>query len=421
MNRIRIAENPIMARLGLSSWLLLCALLPIDGRLVPVPLALAVVLILLPSLFNKQRVEWAILWPLLAFYALHLLGLLWSTDLPFGLFDLQIKLGLVLLPLAAGAIAQRWPGALRQSMVAFTIGTTVAFAFSMFKGWMCYTASSDPGCFSQSAFSYSLHPSYAAWYACWVVAYWGVELLQGRVKGGPFRFGVGLAIVVAVVFIALLASKSGAIGLILVGLFLGIMMVRRLSGRKRNIVLIAGLVGLVAALSGRSSQVGARMAVAWQAVEHAMAHDPAVYTAEGGSEMRLVAWECSVEILSQHPFGVGTGDIKHALVDCYESKRALPAAQRRLNSHSQFLQGGVALGWAGLVLTLLIGLVPLWWAWGRRSVLLGLFALLFLLNAAVESVLEVQAGVVIVAVFMGLLAIDRSSHADLSERTDEKP
>lgn len=413
--------SPWMARAAGISWLLLCALLPIDGRLVPVPLALAVVLVLLPSVFKKQRVEWAILWPLFAFYALHLLGLLWSTDLPFGLFDVQIKLGLVLLPLAAGAIAQRWPGALRQSMVAFTLGSTVAFALSMFKGWMCYTASSDPGCFSQSAFSYSLHPSYAAWYACWVVAYWGVELLRGRVKSGPFRIGVGLAIVVAVAFIALLASKSGAIGLLLVGLFLGVMVLRRLSGRKRNILLLAGLVGLVAALTGRTSQVGARMAVAWQAVEHAMAHDPAIYTAEGGSEMRLVAWECSAELLLQHPFGVGTGDIKHALVDCYESKGALPAALRRLNSHSQFLQGGAALGWPGLLITLLIGLVPLWWAWRRRHILLGLFALLFLLNAAVESVLEVQAGVVIVAVFLGLLAIDRSSHGILSERTDEKP
>jgi len=83
--------------------------------------------------------------------------------------------------------------------------------------------------------------------------------------------------------------------------------------------------------------------------------------------------------------------------------------EKRLNAHCQFLQGGAALGWPGFILTLLIGLVPLRTAVIRRNVLLGTFAALFFVNAAVESILEVQAGVVFMGLMLGLLAHGRTS------------
>lgn len=390
-------------------WLLLCAIIPISGRFVPVPLAVTVVLLLVVYLRRRPVLPWRALWPLFAFYGLHIIGLAWSNDMGFGLFDAQIKLGLVLMPLAAAAYTAISSGGVHRSMVAFTVGTLIAIILSFGKGWACYSASGDVGCFAQSTFSFDLHPSYAAWYATWALAYWGSR----AVNSAALRQAMYPLVLVLVLltFITMLASKSGLIGLLLVVGVMMILLVKRLSPQRWLLGVGAGAIVLLVLLFFGGSRVMDRMRVALDAVETARRGDTALYASEGGSEMRLVAWQCSAELLAEHPLGSGTGDVKHALVECYTSKQAVAAAEKRMNSHSQFLQGGVALGWPGLIVSILVGLVPLLIGLREHHVLLALFAALFLLNAAVESVLEVQAGVVLVGIMLGLLAQHRTSYA----------
>ncbi|MBL7952462.1 MAG: O-antigen ligase family protein [Flavobacteriales bacterium] len=403
-----IARLTPFERVASWVWLLVCALAPISGRLMPVPMTLSIVLLLVVLMQRRPLPYVRLLWPLAAFYLLHVVGMLWSTDISFGLFDLQVKLGLVLLPLAACAFTALYPDGLHRSMLAFTAGTGVAIVLSVWKATLCYRTAGDPGCFSQSTFSYDLHPSYAAWYACWALAYWGLR----AVRSGSVRLAVVPMIIVLglSVFIIMLASKSGLIGLFLVVGVIIITWMKRSSPRHWLIAVGAGTVVLVALVLLGGGRVVDRVRVAFDALGTAQRGDPALYASEGGSEMRLVAWQCSAELLPSAPLGSGTGDVKHALVGCYEAKGARAAAEKRLNAHSQFLQGGVALGWPGLIMALLIGMVPLWVACKRNHLLLGMFAGLFIINAAVESVLEVQAGVVLVGIVLGLLAQHRTSY-----------
>ncbi|MBK6342150.1 MAG: O-antigen ligase family protein [Flavobacteriales bacterium] len=401
-----------------ATWamLLVCALLPVSGAWLPVPLALATVLLLMTAWRVRPSLNWRVLWPLGAFYALHIIGLAWTDDLAFGLFDLQVKIGLVLLPVAAAAFLALRPTGMQRAMAAFTFGNMVAMALSLIGAWRCQAAGGE-GCFSQSALSFDLHPSYAAWYACWCVAYAGHRLL-GDSPMKAFERWCWIASMAALsAFVVLLASKSGVLGLGLVAVWLGARVVTRSGAVIRITLLVAVGVIAIAAIRG-GSVVMARMQAALDAVELARAGNPAIYTSAGGSEMRLVAWMCSAERIAKDPLGAGTGDIKHALADCYADKGATPALERKLNSHSQFLQGGVALGWSGLLLTLATALVPLAFALRRRDGLMALFGLLYLLNAAVESVLEVQAGVVFYALMLGLLAARSTMRAHLAGRTD---
>lgn len=379
--------------------------MPISGALVPVPLAAAVVLLLAQGLLAGRSMRWGLPWPLAAFYALHVLGMAWTSDWRFGLFDLQIKMGLILLPLAAGVLATDRPGALRESMIAFSIGLVVSVGLSSWKAAVCYAASGDAACFTQSALSFEHHPSYAGWYACWAILYWGYELIAGRVRRPWLRSAALAHLPILLAFTFMLGSRSGAVALAVVALILLTQAVLTLRSALRWAILGAAALAMGGGLMIGGVTLAERASSAIAAVRLARSGDATIYASEGGSEMRMVAWICSTDCLQGAPFGAGTGDVKEALVACYASRNAVPAMERRLNSHSQFLQGGVALGWPGLLLALLVPLVPLVQGFRRRSVLLAGFALLLLTGSAVESVLEVQAGVALVGAFLGLLSL----------------
>jgi hypothetical protein len=399
-----LIDHPALPRLGQWSWLLLCWVLPISGGLVPVPLALTIGFALLCGLRHAPRINWRALWPLFGFYALHIIGMYWTSDMDFGLFDIQVKLGLVLLPLAGAVFTASWPGLLRRSMLAFTAGILVSVVLGTVKALGCYSESGLLNCFSQSTMSFQLHPSYAAWYVCWCIAYWGHQLITGAVGEKRLRIAVVVILPVVLLFAMMLASKSGVIGIAVVVLFLLGLALLRLRGRLRTVVIGSALLAVVGTGVFQGPLVKARMEAALEAFTAGLNGDGGIYTSSEGSAMRMVAWTCSLQRLRTDPWGAGTGDIKHALMECYEAKGAVEAAQRRLNSHSQFLQGGVALGWPGLVLAALLAFIPLVHGLRQRNVPLVLFMLLYILNGAVESVLEVQAGVVFFALFLGLLA-----------------
>lgn len=384
-------------------------MLPVSGTWVTIPLLVAVVTLLLSRIGRPFAVDIRLLWPLFAFYALHIIGMAWSTDIGFGLFDLQIKLGLVLLPLSAAALfATQGERAQRESMFAFAVGSMLAVVLSFGKALICFGEKGWIECFTQSYLSFDLHPSYAAWYMVWALIYWAYAAITGQVPA-RWKWAAMAYVLVALLFTVMLASKSGLLCLGVALIALVVLIVRRSSGALR-VKLLAGMALVIAVPSiGLAPVIASRTGSAINSVRQLLNGRADIYASDNGNDERLVAWSCSTELIRGNAIGVGTGDIKHALVACYEAKGAKAAAERRLNSHSQFLQGGVALGWAGLVAALLVGTVPFIVAVRRRHTLLAMFMLLFVLNAAIESVLEVQAGVVFFALMLGLLARHRSS------------
>ncbi|MCB0773959.1 MAG: hypothetical protein KDB93_11365, partial [Flavobacteriales bacterium] len=70
----------------------------------------------------------------------------------------------------------------------------------------------------------------------------------------------------------------------------------------------------------------------------------------------------------------------------------------------------VALGWPGFLLVCALMFVPLVMGIVRKDPFLAIFALLFIINGAIESVLEVQAGVVFFILFYVVLVRRSSVH-----------
>ena len=136
-----------------------------------------------------------------------------------------------------------------------------------------------------------------------------------------------------------------------------------------------------------------------------------------GSEIRLILWAVSTKILLENPQGLGLANIDVAMEKELRTYGQYGIAPNHYNPHNQFLQTGLELGIAGLIV-----LIGLFWSlirWGRQHKLplLVLLASFFAFNALFESVFQRQSGTVFFALMVCILMIQKiksESYEDLN-------
>ncbi|MCB0768332.1 MAG: glycosyltransferase, partial [Flavobacteriales bacterium] len=330
------------------------------------------------------------------FYLIHVVGMAWSANKGFGLFDLEVKAALLLVPLLHFAVPASSHRGGRVMMRAFTAGVAVsividvlAAAFRMVRMHLGSDGDMPIGSSSVEFFSSNvslfLHPSYAAMYAglavCWVI------LMRSQ--------GMRHLLPILLVGIVLFASKIGWVLLV----FAMVAMFVRVG---RRALLPAFVVITVFSLYTWTSPF---MQEKLGQFSHILDHADPPPDATGSSEVRILVWRAASEVIREHwPMGTGTGDVKDELVARYVHDGYSHAAELRLNAHSQFLQSAVALGLPGSLPLVGLVLVPLVNLLRRRDAFGVAFIVLLTLELAVESVLEVQAGVFFLAFGAWVLA-----------------
>jgi O-antigen ligase len=351
---------------------------------------------------------WAFLW-----YLVHVLGMAWSTDTGHGLFDLEVKLLFAVLPFLVVWTPAAWERHRALVLRGFAAATALTLLFLVMRSTVLFVhelqwrATGDfpdglpyTNIFFSSYFSPWLHPSYLAMYAVFALY---VAVLQ---EGARSRVERRVVPVVLVLGVLLCASKTGWLGLLLV---LGhVLWLRWKEPRVRRMALLSATVAalVLAVLVAAFGTVRAKFTDTWQALT---ATDT---SGEDSSSSRVLVWRSAVELIAADPLtGTGTGDVKNELARVYAERGYRYPLERRLNAHSQFLQTAVALGVPAALLLLATLLVPLVHALRRRRHLMAALLLVSLLNWTVESMLEVQAGVVFFAFFAALLTPARPSSA----------
>ena len=337
-------------------------------------------------------------WPwMVSLYLYHVAGMLWTSDLGFGAFDLQIKLPLLLLPLlAAWSRAQAAPGS-PFLLRLFAIANALAVVLCM--GAAAVRIAHEGGHPAQEMFSSRwslfLHPSYFAMYLTLALCAWCLLPVPEGLGGALFRSVLGLL----VAGVVLCGSKMGW-GILAVVLPL-LMVLRWRHGLVRKslmavgMLFVSGVVGLVVASPYARERMQEMLAAA-----RTEAPDPTTTTS---STVRRLTWGTAWALFRSDPWlGTGTGDIKNELVAAYARKGYTGAAEHRLNAHDQFLQTAACLGIGGALILAGMLLVPLASA-GTQRWLGALFLLVTAANWVVESMLEVQAGALFFAVFACLL------------------
>lgn len=314
-----------------------------------------------------------------ALYGLLALGLLWSSSSAEGLFALEVKAALVVLPLLYRLTERLVQVPTARVSGGLMVGLLVSAALALADAAWDTALSGSWAQWRYAELAGALHPTYLAWY-------WAFGLFLWLTKS-PLRLGLWFALL-ASAMIGLLASKAGWIA----G---GAILCLALFKQKRVVPAVAGLLILVItgwwAGGGRAVELaeGLRTESSTSAATDSAAPSPS-----GSTSGRLQAWSAAWSILQAHPFGVGTGSSQRALDEMYTARGNDYAMRHHMNAHNAFLEAAVAWGWMGIAA--LLG----WWgtvgvaAWRFRREAALAFVVMAAWMALTESVFELQSGVV---------------------------
>ena len=339
----------------------------------------------------KQDFNWnnGLFWAVI-FYGVHLLGLLWSQNITFGLSDLGMKLSFLLIPLIfmMANFSLSAKRILTNFSYALSLIVLLMLLFSIWRS-IYYPEDNNWGYFFETEFSIFIHRSYWATYSAFASGVILVRILENYTKLKWFDICAWMLLSLSTFFTI---SKAG----IIIWFSLTFFIVTHrlfLSRHGRKTILILGISGLFCGIFLFSnSKIRSRFSDISTSIAHIKSSNNETVESSGA---RLVMWSTSWSLIKENwVFGVGTGDVKDLLIKKNIEKGNIGAAERKLNSHNQFLNTWVQLGIVGLVSLLMLFVMTLKQAIQTKTVFGFLFIICFGITMLFESFVETQAGII---------------------------
>jgi O-antigen ligase len=395
---------------GIFTWscLALVFFMPIHGKILPSLIFLMVLnwiiegkFMNIPSVFRERHRR--LTFSFSALYIFYIIGMFYSRNVDYGLFDLEVKLSLILFPLIFSTLDKDFPfqDLMKNVFKAFIAGCFAASLILVGIALYYYMSSRDPSVFFYTHLSRFIHVSYLSMYLNLAVSILAYFLIR---KEQHLTFKIRLLLFLLLcgfsMMIFLLSSKAGIFSLLFISLIsvLFFLIVHRQIWKGIFLLILTGLI-FYAGFSFLPST-----AERFKKTESALSgqKNTSSEQMESNSE-RLVVWKAGFEVIRKHPvFGVGTGDVKDALLSEYQKEKKILVYNMRLNAHNQYLQTYIALGIPGILLLMILLAFPGWIAFRRIHFVYFCFLAVFAFNILVESMLEVQAGVIYYAFFNAL-------------------
>jgi O-antigen ligase len=335
-------------------------------------------------------------------YFLYLAGLLYSKNLEFGLFDLLLKLPLLIFPIIIFTLNPVfWTKKRIETLLKmFAFGSLITLIISVIHSWIIYKETSSLFCFFYVEASLFHHPSYASMYYCFSF----IITVYLFFTHGYSLWEKIIAIIALMLFlieIILLESRAGILtfgSTLIVYLFYLLFFKRKLFS-----YIFAGMICICSALTVTYKLLPREM----NRIQPTIDYIKEYYIDKSHSQdpyIRFLVWDASFKVgVENLPFGVGTGDIKDELMKQYQKEGYLEPYEGNLNVHCQYLQVFATLGIFGTLLFILITLSSIWIGYKTRTVLFVLFGVITVINFLVESMFEKQAGIMFFVFFFVIL------------------
>lgn len=335
-------------------------------------------------------------------YIVYVIGIFNSENISAANFDVQLKLSLIVLPIAFLLSPKLSASELNKIFYCFTAGCFISSVVCLGIAAKRY-ANEGSVVFFYNSLSFFLHPSYFAMYITLMVSFLLYEILIKHAT--PRLSWIRLALIIYFLgFLFLLSSKAGLITMSLI-LFSTLIISYMRSGNKLLLGImigaIAGLLIFIFFLPGNMNR--------YLSFAKIISHDKVTEDTGESTSERFYVWKNGWQLIKEQPIlGYGTGDVKDVLVNQYVKTGFEFGVKRRLNAHNQFMQTILAVGAMGITLLLFCFIFPIRLFKNTGSFIGFVFLIIVAINFMVESMLETQAGVVFFALFYSILVIDHS-------------
>ncbi len=320
---------------------------------------------------------------------------LWSANTHDWLNLLQVKLPLLLFPLA---FAGRWQLSLQQWKIIFTLvlftalaGTvtsTVGYLMNYEAVHAAYLKAkviSTP--FQNDHLRFSVYISIA--FLC------SVYLVEYGYKKALRHIGIALSIWFAI-YLHLLSARTGLICLYLVSLawLVRLILARKTAGRRTWVIAAILLLPVIAWFAFPTFQNRIR----YFNYDHAFAKT-GTYLPGSNDGNRVLSLKAGWDILRDHPMGIGAGDIRDSADRWYEVHVPGMVPTDKLYPSSEWLMHGLVGGWIAMLIFTASVFLPLFLRLRYRFFWIMLH-LVLLLGLAIDTGLGVQYGVFLYAFFV---------------------
>ncbi len=357
----------------------------------------------------------------ISFYLIHIIGLLWTSNTSHGMYELEKKFALLVLPVVLGSVNRFKEEEIKKIFIYFVISCVVASLVCLIHA--SYKSISAGALFEVNAqtnyvtyyfFYYGLsgiiiHPVYLSAYTVFSI-FILVKYIKDNGSGATDKRNVFavLGIVYLIIFLCLLSSRIMIIGFLILALLYSAFILLKEKETKTKIYLsafvllaIISAVLFVPAIKGRFAEV----ANSSYHFENNPETNGNLSGKLDGIEMKLAQWHFTMEAGKHTPIlGVGTGDDDDELQKAYLESNFLEGYLPRYNSHNQYFQTWLGLGFVGLFVFVLNLFVPLVIAFKQRQIQYIVFIFIISFFCLTESILCRQHGVVFYAFFNSFFA-----------------
>jgi O-antigen ligase len=396
---------------------------------IPIPIlsspsiALFGLVVLYGAITKKLSFQWN--WILFNFIVLYLVYVLYcipSKDLGHAAKDLEHKLSFVVFPILF-SFKPHFNIHRKKLLSAFTIGCTILGLYFVSQAIYHYAVSGNTSYFHSSAFAPSHHPSYAAAFFSFSIFFLINEIIPSK---NLKITSISIAIISFLTILHLpLESLSG---ILVLGFITATMMLRWAWKTFAKWIFASFLIlGLISIQAIFWIQPSLKKNISYTAsvVTHYL-ESPTKFIRErpngmSGNQARLVIWTVSSQIIMDHPFGIGLGNLDKEMQQRLIRLHQDELVEKNYNPHNQFLQILAEIGLVGMLSFLFIMFLAIRHAWQRDDKLFLFLIFSLLVNCLVESMLQRQSGIVFYVQFMCLFAsiIQQPKHRKLTQNIDQ--
>lgn len=350
--------------------------------------------------------------PLIGFFLLYGVGMLFTENKEEGWHDLETKAAFLVIPLLYGGRKRQRPIAFSWIIWSLAAGALFFLIPCFTTAYTCFKIEGTQKCFEASRLSRAVHPTYLSLYL--IAGVLGVVTDAFRPQTAAKWKKIMAAIVVPILmwFVYQLYSLGPWVGVGTVSTVLLFAFFHWRGQLRYFLIALTVFAGVALYTASHLALLQSDYRIVQRELNDYFANTQqyiATHQNKTGSiAARIVLWNASIDFIRQHPLGVGTGDLSDELHDFYMKNGMHVYAERGLNPHCQYLQTAGAIGIFSAICLLAMLVYYAVLGWRRRSPELLGIAVLFATSALVESLFERQKGVLFFAFFATVLLVNHS-------------